>query len=252
MKYVRFITIVAALAFISSGVTAAGVFVCPPEAGTPAMFRVEEMGVRVEIVDNTVATTVEELFYNDLRWEKTGSYIFPLPQGAKVVEHAAAIGPSKVPARILDATESAKVFDSLYKSINDRRFFREYGTRIAYVRYSLIISARSTRLIKFKYTETLKPKSNSDGSESYSYKFPIGILYWAPRPIGRISVEVDVKSKGRINAKAAGYPLLWSQDSLTHGTFTWQAEKVRPVADMEINYTVGAVPKDSTSTASSE
>ena len=93
--------------------------IVPPGHFTFAPHAVKEVSVRTEIRDLRVSTTVEQLFHNPNPSRLEGTWIFPLPQGARIDSFQMDIDGKMTEAELLSAEKARGIYEQIVREKND-------------------------------------------------------------------------------------------------------------------------------------
>lgn len=131
-------------------------------------------------IDGQVATThVEQVFRNDTNFTLEGTYFFPIPETASVVEFAIWEDGKKLVGEVRTREEARRIYDEIVRRQKDPGLL-EYAGKNLFQASIFPIPPMSDKKLELKYTEVLKAES---GTVGYRYPLGTGRNIWA-RPMG--------------------------------------------------------------------
>jgi Ca-activated chloride channel family protein len=119
----KLLSIVACLAVLAAAAPRLGAdgFIIPdPRPGeiVPPL-TVKYHHVTVEIVNQVVKTSVDQVFLNNFGRDIEGTYIFPIPENAAISEFAMYIGNERIKGEILDSREARRIYEDIVRKMRD-------------------------------------------------------------------------------------------------------------------------------------
>src|SRR5688572_17064849 len=133
-------------------------------------------------INGQVATThVEQVFRNDTPYTLEGTYFFPIPETASVVEFAIWENGKKLVGEVRSREEARRIYDEIVRRQRDPGLL-EYAGKNLFQASIFPIPPHSDKKLELTYTEILKAES---GTVAYRYPLGTGRNLWANRPIRR-------------------------------------------------------------------
>ncbi len=132
-------------------------------------------------INGQVATThVEQVFRNDTQFTLEGTYFFPIPETASIVEFAIWENGKKLVGEVRSKEEARRIYDEIVRRQKDPGLL-EYAGKDLFQASIFPIPPNSDKKLELTYTEVLKAAS---GTVAYRYPLGTGRNVWAqPRPV---------------------------------------------------------------------
>jgi len=144
--------------------------------------------VSVKIKNQIAQTTVEQTFYNPSRQRVEGTYMFPIPQGAKIEKFEMEVNGKMTEAELLDAKKAKQIYERIVREARDPALM-EYSDNAMFKIRIFPIEPGKEKDIKIKYTEILK----QDGRIT-SYRYAMRAEKFLSVPVKDVSVKVTIES----------------------------------------------------------
>jgi Ca-activated chloride channel family protein len=179
----------------------AGTELSPPDL--PAALPVSSIHMKVA-VDGQVATVrVEHLFRNETDHLLEGTYYFPVPEAATLIEFAVYEGDDRRVGRVKEKEEAKDAYSAAVNN-NENPALLEMTKRGWFQSHIYPIPPRSEKRIEIIYSELLTSK---DGI--YTFDYPLGQGYKRLKvPVDKVEIEIDLRSKMAIkNVFSPTHPL---------------------------------------------
>lgn len=127
-------------------------------------------------IDGQVATThVEQVFRNDTQFTLEGTYFFPIPETASIVEFAIWENGKKLVGEVRSREEARRIYDEIVRRQRDPGLL-EYAGKDLFQASIFPIPPNSDKKLELTYTEVLKAES---GTVAYRYPLGTGRNVWA-------------------------------------------------------------------------
>ena len=144
--------------------------------------------VSVKIKNQIAHTTVEQTFDNPSRQRVEGTYMFPIPQGAKIEKFEMEVNGKMTEAELLDAKKAKQIYEKIVREARDPALM-EYSDNGMFKIRIFPIEPGKEKDIKIKYTEILK----KDGRIT-SYRYAMRSEKFLSVPVKDVSVKVTIES----------------------------------------------------------
>ena len=129
-------------------------------------------------INGQVATThVEQIFRNDTQYTLEGTYFFPIPETASIVEFAIWENGKKLVGEVRSKEEARRIYDEIVRRQRDPGLL-EYAGKDLFQASIFPIPPNSDKKLELTYTEILKAES---GTVAYRYPLGTGRNVWANR-----------------------------------------------------------------------
>jgi len=189
--------------------------------------------VKVEIVNQVVRTSVDQVFINHFDRDIEGTYIFPVPEGASVSEFAMYIGNERVKGEILDSREARRVYEDIVRRMRDPGLLEYMGRNLFRARV-FPIPANGEKRVQISYTEVLK----SDGG-LVKYLYPLNTERFSRDPLDDVSISIRVESEVPIvNVYSPSHKVSVRKDGPGRALVGYEEKRVRPDKDFLVYYSL--------------
>ena len=129
-------------------------------------------------IDGQVATThLEQIFRNDTQFTLEGTYFFPIPENASVVNFAIWENGKKLVGEVRSREEARRIYDDIVRRQKDPGLL-EYAGKDLFQASIFPIPPNSDKILELTYTQILKADS---GVVSYRYPLGTGHNLWQQR-----------------------------------------------------------------------
>lgn len=159
-------------------------------------------------INGQVATThVEQVFRNDTPYTLEGTYFFPIPESASIVEFAIWENGKKLVGEVRSREEARRIYDEIVRRQRDPGLL-EYAGKDLFQASIFPIPPNSDKKLELTYSQVLKAES---GTVSYKYPLGTGRNVWArgaegvdvvrpsvPQKFGTVSGSIEITSKQAI------------------------------------------------------
>ncbi len=131
-------------------------------------------------INGQVATThLEQVFRNDTQYTLEGTYFFPIPETASIVEFAIWENGKKLVGEVRSREEARRIYDEIVRRQKDPGLL-EYAGKNLFQASIFPIPPNSDKKLELIYTEVLKAES---GTVAYRYPLGTGRNMWARQQI---------------------------------------------------------------------
>lgn len=156
---------------------------CPrpiPRPNLPSALPVKSIDIDVKINGQVATTHVEQVFRNDTQWTLEGTYFFPIPETASIVEFAIWENGKKLVGEVRSREEARRIYDEIVRRQRDPGLL-EYAGKDLFQASIFPIPPLSDKKLELTYTQVLKAES---GTVSYRYPLGTGHNIWSrPMPL---------------------------------------------------------------------
>lgn len=201
-------------------------FVPPPRPYTFAPLEVKYHHVDVRIRDYVATTTVDQEFYNPNDRQLEGTYVFPVPQGARIDKFSLEVDGRQLEAELLAADKARQIYEDIVRRHRDPALLEYAGRDLFKVRIFPIEPRRGKR-VRLSYTELLKTDSGVT-----RYLYPLNTEKYSAKPIPNVSIKLELESSRPLKAV---YSPSHNVEVRRHGddraTIGFEAKDVKPDTD---------------------
>ena len=180
---------VTVFACLNIGISAQGVIipiVCdirpcrpiPRPQPLPNALPVKSINIDAKINGQVATTHVEQVFRNDTPYTLEGTYFFPIPENASIVEFAIWENGKKLVGEVRSREEARRIYDEIVRRQKDPGLL-EYAGKDLFQASIFPIPPNSDKKLELTYSQVLKAES---GTVAYRYPLGTGRNVWS-RPI---------------------------------------------------------------------
>ena len=143
----------------------------------PNALPVKSIQLDIKINGQVATTHVEQVFRNDTQYTLEGTYFFPIPETASIVEFAIWENGKKLGGEVRSREEARRIYDEIVRRQKDPGLL-EYAGKDLFQASIFPIPPNSDKKLELTYTEVLKAES---GTVAYRYPLGTGRNVWANR-----------------------------------------------------------------------
>lgn len=143
----------------------------------PNALPVKSIDLNVKIAGQVATTHVEQVFRNDTNFTLEGTYFFPIPETASIVEFAIWENGKKLVGEVRSKEEARRIYDEIVRRQKDPGLL-EYAGKDLFQASIFPIPPMSDKKLELTYTEIVKADS---GTAAYRYPLGTGRNVWASR-----------------------------------------------------------------------
>jgi Ca-activated chloride channel family protein len=206
-----------------------------PHAFAPLEVRRHHVTVSVE---GQVATTeVDQAFFNPNDLQLEGTYLFPVPKGAKIDSFAMDIDGKLTEAELLDAAKARKIYEDIVRSMRDPALLEYAGQDLFKVRI-FPLEPRKEKRVKLTYTQLLA----ADGG-LVEYRYPLNTEKFSAKPLESVSVTVRLEADAPLTTiHSPSHEVEVKRDGDRKAVIGFEAKDLRPDTDFLLAW--GVEPTD--------
>lgn len=134
----------------------------------PNVLPVKSIQLDTKIVGQVATTRVEQVFRNDTPHTLEGTYFFPIPETASIVEFAIWENGKKLVGEVRTREEARRIYDEIVRRQRDPGLL-EYAGKDLFQASIFPIPPHSDKKLELVYSQVLKAESGT-----VSYKYPLG------------------------------------------------------------------------------
>lgn len=144
----------------------------------PNVLPVKSIKLDTKINGQVATTHVEQVFRNDTPYTLEGTYFFPIPETASIVEFSIWENGKKLVGEVRTREEARRIYDEIVRRQKDPGLL-EYAGKDLFQASIFPIPPNSDKKLELTYSEVLKADS---GTVSYRYPLGTGRNLWRPWP----------------------------------------------------------------------
>ncbi|MER3631032.1 MAG: hypothetical protein C4325_01695 [Blastocatellia bacterium] len=176
----------------------------PRPMALPNALPIKSIKIDAKIDGQTSTTHVEQVFRNDTPFTLEGTWFFPIPESAAIVEFAIWENGKKLIGEVRSREEARRIYEQIVRRQKDPGLL-EYAGRNLFQASIFPILPHSDKKLELTYTEILE---NSAGTIAYRYPLGTGGSRNAatiPEGVARDAVSSEITNVfGKIEITAAG------------------------------------------------
>lgn len=169
----------------------------------PNVLPVKSIKLDTKISGQVATTHVEQVFRNDTPYTLEGTYFFPIPETASIVEFAIWENGKRLAGEVRSREEARRIYDEIVRRQKDPGLL-EYAGKDLFQASIFPIPPNSDKILELTYTQVLKPES---GTVSYRYPLGTGRNLWrnqwpeSPRQnmpqqkFGTVSGKIEINTR---------------------------------------------------------
>jgi uncharacterized protein YegL len=167
----------------------------------PNALPVKSIRLETKIGGQVATTHVEQIFRNDTPYTLEGTYFFPIPETAAIVEFAIWENGKKLVGEVRTREEARRIYDEIVRRQKDPGLL-EYAGKNLFQASIFPIPPNSDKKLEITYSQVLKAES---GTVAYRYPLGTGRNLWAnPRPISMSEGDSSIYSNRTVNPQKFG------------------------------------------------
>ena len=144
--------------------------------------------VEVAIKDQVAVTKLRQVFYNPSDRRMEGTFIFPVPKGARIDKFSMEVNGKMQKAELLDSKKARKIYEDIVRKALDPALFEYAGQSLFKVRI-FPIEPKKEKEVKIKYTEIL----DRDG-KMVRYLYHLNTKKYSSKPIKDLSMKIELET----------------------------------------------------------
>jgi Ca-activated chloride channel family protein len=212
---------------------------------------VKSISLDTKIVGQVATTKVEQVFRNDTPYTLEGTYFFPIPESASIVEFAIWENGKKLVGEVRSREEARRIYDAIVRTQRDPGLL-EYAGKDLFQASIFPIPPNSDKKLTLTYSQVLKAEG---GTVSYKYPLGTGRRMWAdPRPmledgigpavvrrggekIGVVSGRIEIESKQALrNIYSPSHSIDTKMTGENKAVMTFESTDKNDQSDLQIFY----------------
>ena len=167
----------------------------------PNALPVKSIELDTRIVGQVATTRVEQVFRNDTPYTLEGTYFFPIPETASIVEFAIWENGKKLVGEVRSREEARRIYDEIVRRQRDPGLL-EYAGKDLFQASIFPIPPNSDKKLEITYSQVLKAES---GTVAYRYPLGTGKNLWArPNPMienSNVTRNMPLQKFGTVSGK---------------------------------------------------
>lgn len=140
----------------------------PRPVPIPNALPVKSINIETRIVGQVATTHLEQVFRNDTPYTLEGTYFFPIPETASIVEFAIWENGKKLVGEVRSREEARRIYDEIVRRQRDPGLL-EYAGKDLFQASIFPIPPNSDKKLEMTYSQVLKAESGT-----VAYRYPLG------------------------------------------------------------------------------
>lgn len=169
----------------------------------PNVLPVKSIKIDTKIEGQVAVTSVEQVFRNDTRFTLEGTYFFPIPDNASIMEFAIWENGKRLVGEVRTREEARRIYDEIVRRQRDPGLL-EYAGKDLFQASIFPIPPNSDKKLELKFSQVLKADS---GTVAYRYPLGTGRNLWRrqagewarqnmpQQKFGTVSGRIEIKGK---------------------------------------------------------
>jgi len=159
-----------------------------PPVTMPRTLPIKSIKIDTKILSQVATTHLEQVFRNDTDATLEGTYLFPIPESASIVEFAIWDGDRRLVGEVRSREEARRIYDEIVRRQRDPGLL-EYAGKDLFQASIFPIPPHSDKKLELTYTQVLKAESGT-----VAYRYPLGSGRQTTQ-IGSVSGRIELESK---------------------------------------------------------
>ena len=198
----------------------------------PRALPIKSIKLDTKIVGQVATTHVEQIFRNDTNAILEGTYLFPIPEAASIIEFAIWDGDRKLVGEVRSREEARRIYDEIVRRQRDPGLL-EYAGKDLFQASIFPIPAHSEKKLELTYTQVLKAESGT-----VSYRYPLGTGHNLVQ-IGEVTGRVDIDAKEAIrNVYSPSHEVDLANHGSRNARISFESKAGREPQDFQLFYTI--------------
>jgi Ca-activated chloride channel homolog len=204
----------------------------PRPVNLPRALPVKSIKIDTKIAGQVATTHVEQIFRNDSDAVLEGTYLFPIPESASIVEFAIWDGNNKLVGEVRSREEARRIYDEIVRRQRDPGLL-EYAGKDLFQASIFPIPAHSDKKLELTYTQVLKAESGT-----VSYRYPLGTGHNLA-PIGDVSGRVEIEGKEPVrNVYSPSHQIDLAAHGSRNARLSFEEKAGKEPQDFQLFYTI--------------
>jgi Ca-activated chloride channel homolog len=165
-----------------------------PQIAIARSYEVREVSVDARVRDQVAEVQVSQTFHNPGSIQLEAEFTFPLPEEGTIQSFVLLVDGREWPGRLLPRDEARRIYEEIVRSKRDPALL-EYMGRGLYRTSVFPIPPGADRKVTMRYTQLCKRDR-----EVVEFVFPFSTQKFTARPIERLALHLDIRSRDPIKS----------------------------------------------------
>ncbi|HEY9503459.1 MAG TPA: VIT and VWA domain-containing protein, partial [Pyrinomonadaceae bacterium] len=204
----------------------------PPQVVIPRSLPIKSIKLDTKIVSQVATTHLEQIFLNNTGATLEGTYLFPIPESASIVEFAIWDGDRRPVGEVRSREEARRIYDQIVRRQKDPGLL-EYAGRDLFQASIFPILPHSEKKLELTYTQVVRGESGT-----VAYRYPLGTGRQLAQ-IGSVSGHVEVESTAPLrNLYSPSHSIDVKRAGERRATVSFETDSGKEPIDFQLFYTL--------------
>jgi len=204
-----------------------------PDSTPPAHFSVRYHRVHLEITDQVLNCSVDQVFHNETNSELEGIYLFPAPAGATITKFSMEVDGKPTEGRLLSKDEARSIYEGIVRKRKDPALL-EYVDRTTFRARVFPIPPNGDKRIQMSYAQLLTVDNGL-----CEVVYPLDTERFSSKPIDEVTVVADIRPGAPLaTVYSPSHELEIDKKADDHFVASFEQTKVVPDTDFRLFYTL--------------
>ncbi len=202
-----------------------------PPVTLPRTLPIKSIKIDTKIVSQVATTHLEQVFRNDTDATLEGTYLFPIPESASIVEFAIWDGDRRLVGEVRSREEARRIYDEIVRRQRDPGLL-EYAGKDLFQASIYPIPPHSDKKLELTYTQILKAESGT-----VAYRYPLGSGRQTTQ-IGSVSGRIALESKEPLrNIYSPTHAVEVKRNGERNSVVSFESQSGKEPQDFQLFYT---------------
>lgn len=203
-----------------------------PPVTLPRTLPIKSIKIDTKIVSQVATTHLEQVFRNDTDATLEGTYLFPIPESASIVEFAIWDGDRRLVGEVRSREEARRIYDEIVRRQRDPGLL-EYAGKDLFQASIFPIAPHSDKKLELTYSQVLRAES---GTVAYRYPLGIGRQLTA---IGSVAGRVELDSKEPVRSiYSPSHAISVTRNNERRSAISFESASGQEPQDFQLFYTL--------------
>jgi Ca-activated chloride channel family protein len=204
----------------------------PPQVVIPRSLPIKSIKLDTKIVSQVATTHLEQVFLNNTGATLEGTYLFPIPESASIVEFAIWDGDRRLVGEVRSREEARRIYDQIVRRQKDPGLL-EYAGKDLFQASIFPILPHSEKKLELTYTQVVRSESGT-----VAYRYPLGTGRQLAQ-IGSVSGRVEVESTAPLrNLYSPSHSIDVKRAGERRATVSFETDSGKEPIDFQLFYTL--------------
>jgi Ca-activated chloride channel family protein len=203
-----------------------------PPRNLPRALPVKSIKLDTKISSQVATTHVEQVFHNGTAFTLEGTYFFPIPETASIVEFAIWDGDRRLVGEVRTREEARRIYDEIVRRQRDPGLL-EYAGKDLFQASIFPIPPNSDKKLELTYTQVVRAEGGT-----VSYRYPLGTGRQLTE-IGSVAGRVELESKDPLrNVYSPTHSIDVKRTNDRRSLVSFESEGGKEPQDFQLFYTI--------------